>query len=412
MANYLILCSDYLSPSDASGICIRNVVNELNSREDSVYIISESDRRGLIYSKNNIYVYGVRRTWFAVFLKKYGTSGIFSKAVQVFRAGFAVFLYPNVSPIRSYRVYNLAKKLIERYKVDTIVCAYRPFESLWAGMKLKKKFPTLCVIGYHLDLLMAANNTSAVVREYKRKKVHSFFEKEKNKFDKIILPKSTMDQNYKRGNIVYADFPMFVTNYNQSQCEYIYDDTYINFSYVGSVDGSNREIIHLVNVLEGVQKKIKRSIRLNLWGNISPYVLEHIKENAMVRYHGLVDVALTYGILYNADFVVNLSNKNTPEMIPSKIFQLFSSLTPILNVVENPFDKSLPYFEKNNFACNIYAYKKDVSTDINIVERFISDLYGRKQARNRVESFYEESRPAYVADLMRIGTVEKSKREK
>ena len=62
MANYLILCSDYLSPSDANGICIRNVVNEFNSREDSVYIISESDRSGLIYSKNNIFVYGIDET--------------------------------------------------------------------------------------------------------------------------------------------------------------------------------------------------------------------------------------------------------------------------------------------------------------------------------------------------------------
>jgi hypothetical protein len=400
MANYLILCSDYLSPSDANGICIRNVVNELNRKEDSLCIISESDTSGLIYSKNNIYVYGVKRTWFAFFLKKYGTSGIFPKAVQVFRAGFAMFLYPNVSPIRSYRVYNLAKQLIEQYKVDTIVCAYRPFESLWAGMKLKTVFPTLHVIGYHLDLLMAANNTSAAVREYKCKKAHSFFEKERNKFDKIILPKSVMDQNYGDGNIVYADFPMFVTDYNRSQCEFTYDDTCINFSYIGSVDGSNREIIHLVSVLEGVQKIIKKSIRLNLWGNVSPYVLEYIKENSMVQYHGLVDAALTYGILRNADFVVNLSNKNTPEMIPSKIFQLFSSLTPILNVVENPLDKSLPYFARNDFACSIYAYKKDVPADIDTVARFISDLYGRKQVRDKVESFYEESRPAYVADLI------------
>lgn len=409
MANFLILCSDYLSSSDANGICIRNVANELNSREDSVFIISESDRRGLIYNKNNIYVYGVNRAWFAVFLKKYRTSSFFSKAVRVFRACFAMLLYPNVSPIRSYRVYRLAKQLVGQYKIDTIVCAYRPFESLWAGMKLKTEFPTLHVIGYHLDLLMSSSNISSVVRKYKCKKVQYFFVKEMNKFDKVILPKSAINQKHEGRNIVYADFPMFVTNYNQSQCEFIYDDIYINFSYIGSIDGSNREIKYLVSVLEGVQKIIKRSIRFNLWGNISTNVLEHIKENAMIRYHGLVDVELTYGILCNADFVVNLSNKNTPEMIPSKIFQLFSSLTPILNVVENPFDKSLPYFEKNNFACNIYAYKKDVPTDINVVVRFINDLYGRKQVRNRVESFYEESKPSYVADLMKIGTVEKSK---
>lgn len=400
MANYLILCSDYLSPADANGICIKNIAQELTNRGGTVFIVSESDKRGLISERDNICVYGVKRTWFTRFLKRNGESGLLPKLVRLLRACFTMPLYPNVSPVRSYEVYHVARRLVKQHDITTVVCAYRPFESLWAGMKLKNVFPPLRVIGYHLDLLMAANNTSAFIKKYKHERAASFFEREKNKLDKVILPKSALNKNYRGNNISYADFPLFSIGNKGKCCGFSYENGYINFSYIGSIDGSNREITYLAQVLERVQEKTGRPIRLNIWGNIAEGVQEQISDNSMIQYHGLVDNDFTFDLLYRADFVVNLSNKNTPEMVPSKIFQLFSVRTPILNVVEAENDASLPYFQRNEFACNVCAYESNISDAIVQVADFTMAYCGKKQNLDLVEKLYGESNPAYVADLV------------
>ena len=59
-------------------------------------------------------------------------------------------------------------------------------------------------------------------------------------------------------------------------------------------------------------------------------------------------------LLKRADLLLNITNKNTINMLPSKIFQLFAAQKPILNFVKNRNDCSLPYFKKSMVTFNIY----------------------------------------------------------
>ena len=179
MANYLIICSDYLSSSDANGNCMRNIVTELVRRNNRVYVISEADTNGLILKSENTCVYGVKRPLFARFERKFGEYSGVTSAVRLLRACCVAMLYPNVSPLRSIRVLKFAEELISSLDIHSVLCAYRPFESLYAGVRLKKRFPSLQVVGYHLDLLKAANSKNAFVRDFKTRRGEAFFEKEK-----------------------------------------------------------------------------------------------------------------------------------------------------------------------------------------------------------------------------------------
>ena len=400
MANYLIICSDYLSSSDANGNCMRNIVTELVRRNNRVYVISEADTNGLILKSENTCVYGVKRPLFARFERKFGEYSGVTSAVRLLRACCVAMLYPNVSPLRSIRVLKFAEELISSLDIHSVLCAYRPFESLYAGVRLKKRFPSLQVVGYHLDLLKAANSKNAFVRDFKTRRGEAFFEKEKEIFSRIILPKSMKDKENYGGAVRFADFPLFVTDEHNVADINVYDKSNLNFAYIGSIDGSNREIGYLLQVLGGVEKKLKKKVVLHIWGSISSKIQMKIDASETASFHGVVDSSQATELLRSADFVVNLSNKNTPEMVPSKIFQLFSSGTPILNVVEKPEDAALVYFKINDYSCNILAYRKDLANDISKVLVFIETYYEKKQEMAVLEQMYKESSPEYVVDLI------------
>lgn len=398
MPKYLFICSDYLSSSDANGICVKNVVNELK-KGGKVSVISESDNDGILYESEQEVIYGVRRTSFSSFIKKHGESGLFAAAVRIIRGSIAAINYPNVSQGRSEKVYQLANRLVTNGDADIVVCVYRPFESLYAGMRLKKAHTDIRVIGYHLDLLTEPNNTNPCIVAYKKLKANRFIQREIETFDRIILPKS-MKRYTDHSKLCYADFPLFSLGNEQQASGFAFEKEYVNFAYIGSIDGCNREITYLLRILDGAQKKIGRPIRLNVWGNADQSVQQQIGESDIAQYHGLIDNTFTDDLLNNADFVVNLSNRNTYAMVPSKIFQLFSCRKPVLNIVESEQDAALPYFLQNSFACNVYAYLGELVSDVEKVSDFIMEYSGRCQNADVIENLYRESKPAYVVDLI------------
>lgn len=405
MDSILFLCSDYYSDTHANGICIRNLVKETQARGIKAYVITESVKTGMIEKRANLEVYGVKKTWFAMLSAVFEGQSKWKQMVydvfRMVRGIFAAVLFPNVSPLRSQSVYRYAYDLVKKNHIETVVCSYRPFESLQAGMKLKNNIHDLFVAGYHLDLLTSPNNSSVFIRNYKIFRANRFFEKEKDCFDFIILPTSAKTKGEgAEDKICYADFPLFVLDDAKETNGFEYEQGVINLCYIGSIDGENRTIDYPLLVLKKAQEILHRRIKLNIWGKVTLRVQKQLQESGIAEYHGVVENRYTEKILEDSDFVVNISNRITPTMVPSKIFQLFSSRKPIINFVESPEDASLPYFAQNTFACNVYDFEVDTEKEAQKIAAFVLNFAGKKQSEEFVEQTYRKSKPSYVLDLI------------
>ena len=360
-----------------------------------MYIISESDKNGILLESDDKVVYGVKRPLFSRFLKKYGQKGFFSCSVRVIRGVIAAAMFPNVSPLRAWLVFRQARQLIRQFNIDTVICVYRPFESIITGIWLKKQQDNIRMIAYHLDALMTPNNTIPLIVSYKNHQAKKYLKQEIDLFDLLIFPKSvksSIEQNIK---ICYANFPLLVLDGNEEKTDFEYDNHCINLAYIGSIDGKNRSIDYLILLIEQLQKVTDRRIQLHIWGSIGESVRNQVEQCEFAHWYGLIHNNKTFDLLKRADFVVNLSNRVTVNMVPSKIFQLFATGKPIINIVENAEDAALPFFYKNTFACNVYSFK-DIQTQIDMLLKFIDEKRGKTQEKEIIEKLYYDSCPSYI----------------
>ena len=82
-------------------------------------------------------------------------------------------------------------------------------------------------------------------------------------------------------------------------------------------------------------------------------------------------------MLYISNFVLY-------NLIPSKIFQLFDSNKPILNIVNHPNDATIGYFERADGVLNMMSYQEQKEDD---VFDFISSCRRMEIKRNRIEQY-------------------------
>lgn len=398
MKNILIICSDYMSESDANGICIRNITNELIRHDCSVYIISESEKSQKIYQKNNVYLYGCRKTWFMRFCSRYensrGGKRILFSIVRLVRGIFASLLFPNVSRGRTKEVYKMADRIISDENIDMVIGAYRPYESIAAARMLKEKYgANLIVCTYHLDLLLSPNSSSLLIQKYKEFRGKKALDQELKNVDHMLIPESARGIYPTNRKIDFIDFPLFLEDCTNVSNGFEFDKNAKNIAYIGTIDGKNREINTIINALK-IINECGYNVQLHIWGIIrDSRIIDDINKHNFVYYYGEIENKYAYYLLSEADYCLNLSNKITYNMVPSKIFQLFSVKKPIINIVEDTRDKSLEYFRRNNYTLNLFSGDSDMINSEKLLE-WIS--VGKYVGTDNVGVLYEKSKPWYT----------------
>lgn len=398
--NYLFICSRYNDPSDANGICIRNIAQTLIRRGNNVFIIAEAEVDGFENQEgcNVFYLKSIN------FGREIKNSNLIQRKlfsiIKIIRRIPAVFIYPNVSPFRSRKVYVLAKKLIRQNKIDTIIGAYRPFESLDVAIKLKRKMhhQIRCIV-YHLDLLTSPNDSNLHIKNFKIRRGRQFFKKEVEIADAVLLP--TSSEYDRKDKIFKVDFPLYINDFGNNS-DFAYNKDFFNITYIGSLDDSNRFIGYFSDLIEKVISQTKIPIYFNIWGSINGVkTVDIIEKNDWIHYHGMAKNEHVLSLLSNADCLINIGNKSTPLMIPSKIFQLFAAKRPIINVVNANNDAALRYFEKNDYTCIINAFNKDTQADVQKISSYFSLIIQKHQFDySKNDRIYYGSTPDALVDII------------
>ena len=90
--------------------------------------------------------------------------------------------------------------------------------------------------------------------------------------------------------------------------------------------------------------------------------------NQWLFIHGSVERNLLHQYLANANFLVNIGNKNNFQL-PSKIFEYISTNLPILNIVSSDEDLTIPILKEYNSSLTLYS-ENTLSQDVieNVVD--------------------------------------------
>ena len=401
MNNILIICSNLFDDSDANGVCTNNICDEFLSRGNNIFCITDSLNNERYIEKTKIKekpmtVFGLKQAWYTRWqknnAKKKGT--ILTKVVPIMRHFIVLFLYPNVSPIRSLQMLMLAKRIISKNKINKVIVTYRPFESIFTALLLKVIYADkIEVFAYHYDFLTSPNDTNKVIRSYKKLLGNVIVKLEKCVLDRIIVP--DLKNEFDTEREVHVGFPLFVER-KIVPCDFNFSNNYINISYVGSLDEINRNPKDAFEQLRMASYELEKPIKVHIWGNVSKKVEEIIAEYNFVDYYGRLNNENVSYIYDNSDFLLNISNKVTFDMLPSKIFQMFYSGKPIINYVFTEEDKSLDYFIKYGNSCQ---FNSCYSSKYKIIE-FIKNNYSSRFEVNK--SSFELCTPKYIVDKMEV----------
>lgn len=366
----LLFASGYKYSGSANGVCARNLVREFIHQGHEVFVIAvphekesnmeEIDGAKVWFVKDELQT---RILWYLQQHKSNMFMRGFHKIYSLFRALLVAPLYPNAARIRVHNILKLSRKIIQKYGINTVIGTCLPYDGIAAAITLKKEYgDKIKVVTYHFDILSTPNNEIGNIYRFKKQRFAEAFDKELKIVDKVFLPETARDLHRDKGNIRYIGLPVYLPETtNVIDCPIQFSHDVYNIVYIGSLDVRNRSVQPAIDLLRKLNQKSKKKYLLHIWGCMTDGDTKIIveKSNDVVEYHGMLENEKVKSVMKNADFLLNISNSLLYKLLPSKIFTMFSTGKPIINIINNVNDCSLPYFKKyrNVFSINIKDIK-------------------------------------------------------
>lgn len=403
----LIIGSYFLPRASANGVCLHNIVKEYIKEGHNVYYIAPKEPNQKEYEIiDGIHIYRVKQSWFTAFHEKYSNGGkiakAFDKVMHLLRNIFLIPYYPNVAPVRSKKVYAIARKIVNEKNIDIVIASYVPYEAIYTALHLKRKFGSkLFCVSYYLDYLCGHRYTSFARHVYEHSCAHSL-KKDFRFLDRVIIPLTSRNEFEKQygvhANVRFSELPVYVKGTSSLLKYSPFEKETINLVFIGSLNTWNRSPERLLKLLKSVSQKIP-NIRLHIWGDVTNTKGILDRYHAFVEYHGYTESKYIPTILQNADWVVNISNKRDFHLVPSKIFQLFASGKPILNYVFDRNDVSLPYFER--YENTYWVYDDEANSEVTVTK--LAEALQKKWLPLNVDELYRGNMPEVVAEKILRG---------
>lgn len=413
----ILFISERLYPTKtATSICTLNVIEELVSKGHLItYIAVNQDQKISedIKELEEVDFYEVKSTKFGYLSEKKKEGNLtfheqikflYYRFIRKIKNALHIYSFPDVDLLQSKDVYDLAKRLHEITTFDCAIGVFRPFSTVSGVIQLKKNFPNVIVGAYYLDLIFGANKPSLIPQKLYNKIT---YEGELNSFetlDFILMAQGGKsiysEQKYKKVNskIEFIDFPLF--KYTGSQNLKNRRISGIEMIYAGTLDLEFRNPEYALKILSDASETIN-NMRLRIYGRsdcdgiINKYTGV---DNIEIINNGMVNKEVVNKSIYESNILINISNKSL-NMVPSKIFELFSTGIPIINFVSNPDDISIEYFKNYPAACIIKQwedYEMNLDKIISFIKKESNNIYDISKIKDK----FEQNTPKFTADLI------------
>lgn len=393
---------------DANSVCVKNMANEFTKQGHSVWIMAMGDsfvnKPGTL---GNAVLWEIPMDYYRRLTGRVENGGskllqIWFKLVSVIRHILLLFFYPVTSPGRSRKVAKKAMRIVKENHIDIVVCVFTPFDSIYAGMNLKKILGSrIKVVSYHLDLRTASINPNPLVRNYIHKYALRSIVEENRIVDKMLIPYSGQKEMEKLegvevSKIYYVGFPVYIEDNSTEDYSTPFDPETINVCYIGTLSQDNRNPRYILTLVEKINDLYKKNMVLHFWGEVGGLV-PMLEASPAAVYHGKVENQYTRSIMQQADFLLNIGNAIAYDMLPSKVFGMFATGKPIINVITHPQDATLPFFERYNHSIDIKEYLQESSA----AEELASGITRLQNTPNKVgESLFEDFKPLSICNII------------
>lgn len=407
--NILIIGGAGFSPS-ANSVCVRNMIHELIAREHKVWVLAAGDecvnKAGILDGAelwqipDNFFI----KLWRLTTQKSSILLNIFFQIVRIFRYLILIPFYPQTSLIRSVKVTKKTFSLVRENKIDLAICIFNSYDNINAGINLKKKLgDKIKVVSYHLDLRTASINSSSIVRHYIYKHALASLIEENRIVDKMLIPYSGQKDmeslsGVNLGKVHFVGFPVYISESrcNNDTCELPFSKDCVNISYIGSLSSENRNPDHILYLLGQVTKNTGRKIKVHFWGDVGD-TKNLILSSPIASYHGKIDNKFVYHILNHSDFLLNIGNAIAYTMLPSKVFGMFATGKPIINIITHPQDATIPFFDRYNHSINIREFEHS-EEDITLLTEGLNSLLGKPV--KKADELFEDFKPTTICDII------------
>ena len=380
MSKILLFASAYKSNGSANGICARNLVREFVKQGHEVFVIAVpyADENGMEVLEGAEVWFEPHEWYDKVFkhlLKHHGN--FFMRCIftiyNVFRIMVFGLLFPNDCRFRVRRIEKRAVKLIEENNINIVIGTCLPYDGIPAAIYLKKKYgDSLKVVTYHFDIMSVPNNQFKPFVLFKKWKVKRAFAEELKVVDKVVLP-HTAKGLYNDPKIQYVGFPVYIKEDGYIETSVVLEKNVIIVVYIGSLDSRNRSPKSAIDYIRKLNENSIKPFLLHVWGHLADAETIELIGKAMdcVEYHGMIDNKEVHSVMMQADYLLNISNNLLYKLIPSKIFSMFTTGKPIINLVFHPDDSTLPYFELYGNYKRVNMYNKLEPNDFVLLNKKI-----------------------------------------
>lgn len=412
---FLFITKEYPPIPDPSGRIVYNLVKQLCSKGHCVDVIARSDKF-YIENKDSETIYWVKYTNWEKLCKKVKNEGCtLADRIKYFSLSYLrkIFLmfniskFPDSEPAITKKTVQLYDKYLSSNNYHYIISFFRPYSCLSAGMKIIDKCKNTKMISVYFDLVEKKDCPSMMPQKLYDKLIIDgdikVFEKSKS----VMLPlsakkiKNEVFDRYK-DKITYYEFPTFViSDDNKPVINPEENEDTIKFVFAGTLNKNFRNPSKMMNLLKFVSKISKYKIKLDIFGGGDcTDLLNSFKcdDKFMFKYHGKVSKAEVTKYEKEAHILLNIMN-NYNSIVPSKIFELFASGKPIINIMTNCDDGSLEYFKKYPLCYTaVCDENKDVNIDLENINTFISKNYNSHIDVNQIKEIYKSSTPEYMSE--------------
>lgn len=413
--NVLFISKDYAPSSDTSACIVSYLAEEFVEEgyqvdiltRDSVIEKGESKRNGVAVHRIKATLWDKMSSW-----------GTINKESTVKKAKYFIVKYirmiylmchirafPNSEPISTKKAIKYYKKCLSDRHYDYIITFFRPYSTMDIGRIIKSFSPDSKLISFYLDLVEDRDRPTFMPKKLYDKLIQKGDEKIFDCSEIVMLPVSAQNRKielYDRYSqkVLYVEFPTFINHHIGDITDIQMDDD-ISFLYAGTLLKAYRDPTQLLSLLSDLAKETPtQQYRLDIYGGGDCYHIidEFIKpENLNIIQHGKVPKEEIIIAMKKTRILVNITNALN-SVVPSKIFEMFSSCKPILNICCNGDDGSIKYFEMYPAVFNANWQGNDIPKDLlyGFKEFVDAALANRKIEYEQIEKIYESSTPKYV----------------
>lgn len=394
--NYIVLGHHLYPIPDANGICLMNILNEIQKRGNDVKVISQvSEKYNEINDGNTI------RFYHHQLLSWSSCRTAYERLRYITRRVITLFNYPRIDNSLVKKKYiALSKKIIDNDDIDVIICVCNPVESVEAAVRLKDLYPGKRLVIYNIDTIsdVPFPKIERPIAKYLSKKAHQWEKRVFSKADVIVNLKchehhfsQVLYKDYYK-KMLFQDVPMLVKP-SSSNNKKVERKATKRLVYAGSFYRKMRNPTILLNLFDRIPG-LDYELRIYTSKAYCDFIRSILNEVTNIKVNGYLKSEELNEVILDSDILISLGNKES-SMFPSKIVSYVAFGMPIIHIFQDETDSVIPYLKPYSNKLLI-----DNRIDCETNRKKIADFLKEEHLNTswvEVSSEYRESTPEYCA---------------